>query len=324
MPGHRLPPLNALRAFEAVARNMSVKHAAAELCVTPGAVSQMLRVLEDHFGVRLFRRLNRGMLLTDAGQGLLPPVRNAFRQISDAARRVTPVADSAVLTVSATPFFAAVWLVPRLAGFQALHPEIDLHVVTGTGLADFARGSIDVAVRHGGGRYPGLRSDHVLAVGIVPVAAPELVARLGVPTNPADLLRWPIVQDTGRMGWQLWFEAQEISDAHNLRGAAYDDAALLYQAVLAGQGAGLLPAAMVAADVGEGRLVRLAGDLLLRDFAYYLVCPADIQDTPKVAAFRSWLVQAACASARLGANDREAAPTSVNQDFRLASGGPTF
>jgi LysR family glycine cleavage system transcriptional activator len=147
MPGHHLPPLNALRAFEAVARHLSVKHAAAELCVTPGAVSQMLRVLEDHFGVRLFRRLNRGILLTDAGQSLLPPVRNAFRQISDAARRVTLAADTGLLTVSSIPFFAAAWLVPRLAGFQTLHPEIDLHVVTGTGLAEFARGSVDVAIR---------------------------------------------------------------------------------------------------------------------------------------------------------------------------------
>jgi LysR family glycine cleavage system transcriptional activator len=113
----KLPPLNALRAFEATARHLSVKHAADELCVTPGAVSQMLKALELHLGVKLFRRVNRGIFLTDAGQGYLPPVRNAFRQIADASRRVAVSADAGVLTVSVTPFFAAAWLVPRLKDF---------------------------------------------------------------------------------------------------------------------------------------------------------------------------------------------------------------
>jgi len=301
MAGHDLPPLNALRAFEAAARHGSVKHAAAELYVTPGAVSQMIRLLDAHFGVPLFRRVNRGVLLTDAGRGLLPPVRNAFRQIGEAARRVASSADTGVLTVSATPFFASAWLVPRLAAFQAAYPDIDLHIVTGTALADFSRSGVDVAVRHGLGRYPGLRSNYVLAVGVVPVAAPALVARLGAPSSAAGLLRWPRVHDAGRTGWAMWFQAQGIGAADGLRGRASDDSALLYQAVLAGQGAGLLPAAMVAGDVADGRLVRLAGTVLLRDFAYYLVCPEDTQDRPKIAAFRSWIVQAADAASELGA-----------------------
>src|SRR4051812_42095441 len=122
MSADKLPPLNALRAFEATARHLSVKNAAEELCVTPGAVSQMLKVLELHLGVTLFRRVNRGVLLTDAGQAYLPPVRNAFRQIAEATTRITTSADSGVLTVSATPFFASAWLVPRLKAFQDAHP----------------------------------------------------------------------------------------------------------------------------------------------------------------------------------------------------------
>lgn len=289
----KLPPLNALRAFEATARHLSVKNAADELCVTPGAVSQMLKALELHLGVKLFRRVNRGIFLTDAGQGFLPPVRNAFRQIAEASRRVTVSADAGVLTVSVTPFFAAAWLVPRLKDFQDAHPDIDLQVVTSNALVDFSRDGVDLAVRHGLGRYPGLCSERVVAVEIVPVAAPTLVAKLGKPTSAAEMTRWPHVHDAERKGWHLWFQAQGIDEIGPPRGPAFDDSGLLLKAVLAGQGAGLLPAAMVALEVAEGRLVKLADVALLDDFAYYLVYPQSSRERPKVAAFRAWILSAA-------------------------------
>ena len=293
----KLPPLNALRAFEATARHLSVKHAADELCVTPGAVSQMLKALELHLGVKLFRRVNRGIFLTDAGQGYLPPVRNAFRQIADASRRVAVSADTGVLTVSVTPFFAGAWLVPRLKDFQDAHPDIDLQVVTSNALVDFARDGVDVAVRHGLGRYPGLYSERVVAVEIVPVAAPTLVARLGKPTSAAEMTRWPHVHDADRKDWHLWFQAQGIDEIGPPRGPAFDDSGLLLKAVLAGQGAGLLPAAMVALELAEGRLVKLADVVLLDEFAYYLVYPQSSRERPKVAAFRAWILNAAAAAA---------------------------
>jgi LysR family glycine cleavage system transcriptional activator len=293
MAAYRLPPLNALRAFEATARHLSVKNAAEELCVTPGAVSQMLKALELHLGVKLFRRVNRGIFLTDAGQGYLPPVRNAFRQIADASRRVAVAADTGTLTVSATPFFASAWLVPRLKQFQDAHPDIDLQVVTSNALVDFSQDGVDVAVRHGLGRYPGLCSDRVVAVEIVPVAAPMLVARLGVPARPAELTRWPHVHDAERKGWHLWFQAQGIDEIGPPRGPSFDDSGLLLKAVLTGQGAGLLPAAMVALDLAEGRLVKLADAGRLEAFAYYLVYPDIGRVRPKVAAFRAWILEAA-------------------------------
>jgi LysR family glycine cleavage system transcriptional activator len=293
MIGNKLPPLNALRAFEATARHLSVKNAAEELCVTPGAVSQLLKALELHLGVKLFHRMNRGIFLTDAGQAYLPPVRNAFRQIADASRRITASVDTGVLAVSVTPFFAAAWLVPRLQTFQDSHPHIDLQVVTSSALVDFSRDGVDVAVRHGLGRYPGLHSDHVVAVEIVPVGAPTLVAKLGAPTKPADLTRWPHVHDAERKGWHLWFQAQGIDEIGSPRGPSFDDSGLLLRAVLAGQGAGLLPAAMVALELVEGRLVKLADVVLLDEFAYYLVCPQGSQERPKVAAFRTWILKAA-------------------------------
>jgi len=290
---YQLPPLNALRAFEAAARHLSVKNAADELCVPPGAVSQLIKALELHLGIALFRRVNRGIFLTDAGQAYLPPVRSAFRQIGDATRRVAVPAETGILTVSATPFFAAAWLVPRLQRFQDAHPDIDLQVMTGSALADFSRDGVDVAIRHGLGRYPGLSSQRVLTVEIVPVAAPALVKRLGMPAAPAALTHWPRVNDTERKGWQLWFQAQGVEDMGPARGPSFDDSGLLLKAVLTGQGAALLPAAVVADDLAEGRLVQLSAVTWLEDFAYYLVYPEGSHDRPKVAAFRDWLLEAA-------------------------------
>lgn len=289
----QLPPLNALRAFEAAARHLSVKNAADELCVTPGAVSQMLKTLELHLGVALFRRVNRGIFLTDAGQSYLPPVRNAFRQIAEASERIAVSVETGVLTVSVTPFFAAAWLVPRLKAFQDANPDIDLRVLTDSGLADFSRDGVDVAVRHGLGRYPGLRSERLFTVGVVPVAAPALVARFGAPATPGDLARWPHVHDADRQGWHLWFQAQGIDEMRPPRGPSFDDPSLLLKAVLAGQGAGLLPAPVVALDLAEGRLVKLADAVRLEDFAYYLVYPDVSRERPKVVAFRNWILETA-------------------------------
>jgi LysR family glycine cleavage system transcriptional activator len=219
-------------------------------------------------------------------------VRNAFRQISDATQKVAVPAETGLLAVSATPFFASAWLVPRLKSFQDAHPDIDLQVLTSNALADFSRDGVDVAIRHGMGQYPGLASQRVLTVEMVPVAAPALVVEHGKPKEPADLLQWPRVNDADRKGWRLWFEAQGIEDAGPARGPSFDDAGLMLQAVLAGQGAALLPAAMMAPEIAQGRLVQLSKVTWLEDFAYYLVCPEGSRDRPKVAAFRDWLLGA--------------------------------
>jgi LysR family transcriptional regulator, glycine cleavage system transcriptional activator len=293
MAARRLPPLNALRAFEATARHLSVKAAADELSVTPGAVSQQLKSLERTLGVMLFQRVNRGIFLTDAGQTLLPPVRNAFRQIAEATRRITASSEGGVLTVSTTPSFAAAWLVPRLKSFQDAHPEIDLQILASKAVVSFAHDGVDVAIRHGLGRYAGLHSERVFAIELVAVAAPALVARLGKPKSARELVRWPHVHDAQRKDWHLWFQAQAIDDVGAPRGAAFDDSNLVRQAVLAAQGAGLLPAALVASDLAKGRLVRLTDVVWPEEFAYYLVYPKGSQQRAKIAAFRSWITQAA-------------------------------
>lgn len=293
MTESKLPPLNALKAFEAAARHLSVKSAADELHVTPGAVSQMLKLLEAHLHVKLFERVNRGIRLTEAGRDYLPPIRNAFRQIGEASHRLANAADSGVLSISATPFFASAWLVPRLASFADAHPGIDLDLITSTALTDFSRDGVDAAIRHGLGRYPGLVSHHIVAVEMVPIAAPSLVRRLGMPRTPTELTHWPQVHDAERKGWSLWFEAQGIHDVGTPRGASFDDSSLLLKAVIAGQGAGLFPAAIVAEDIAKGRLVTLSSVTHIEAFAYYLVYPAANQDRPKIKAFRDWILAAA-------------------------------
>ncbi len=289
----KLPPLNALKAFDAAARHLSVKLAAEELCVTPGAVSQMLKTLESHLGVRLFERVPRGIYLTDAGRDYLPAIRNAFRQIAEASRRVAASTDAGVLTVSVTPFFASAWLVPRMASFQDANPEIDLQIVTSSALVDFSRSGVDVAVRHGLGRYAGLRSDRVVTVEMVVVAAPSLVVRLGRPKRAADLACWPQVHDAERKGWSLWFQTHGVDEVRAPRGPSFDDTSLLLKAVASGQGAGLLPAAMVANDIASGELIQLLDAAQMEDFAYYLVCPEHKQAQPKIAAFREWMLRSA-------------------------------
>ena len=297
----RLPPLNALKAFESAARHLSVKLAAEELCVTPGAVSQMLKTLEAHLGTKLFERVPRGIYLTDAGRDYLPSIRNAFRQIAEASRRVAASNDVGTLTVSVTPFFASAWLVPRMASFQRAHPEIDLQIVTSNVLVDFSRNGVDVAVRHGLGRYPGLRSDRVVTVEMVAIAAPPLVERLGRPTSAADLARWPQVHDAERKGWSLWFQANGITEVRAPRGPSFDDSGLLLKAVLAGQGAGLLPAAMVASEIATGELIQLLDTAQIEEFAYYLVCPDNRQALPKIVAFREWILGSAAQAVPAGA-----------------------
>src|SRR3984957_11443405 len=195
-----LPPLNALRAFEATARHLSMKEAATELSVTPGAVSQLVRGLEQRLGTQLFRRGNRSLVLTEAGQSYFVPIRHAFREIGEATRRLRALPNAGVLTVSAPPAFAASWLVPRLGRFRARHADIELNVVTTRGLANFAADGVDVAVRHGLGRYPGLRCDRIASIAMVAVCSPHFLDKLGRdrPRSPADLLGLPLLHDEDR------------------------------------------------------------------------------------------------------------------------------
>src|SRR5579863_7862833 len=165
----RLPPLNALRAFEAAARHLNFSRAADELSVTPGAVSQQIQNLEDYVGGALFKRTPRGLLLTDAGQTALPALREAFDRLAEASALLTAPVDGRRLTLTAAPSFAAKWLVPRLGRFEAAHPQVDVWLSADMELVDFANGEVDLAVRYGGGAYPGLEAIRLIQETVIPV-----------------------------------------------------------------------------------------------------------------------------------------------------------
>jgi LysR family glycine cleavage system transcriptional activator len=294
----RLPPLHALRAFEAAARHLSMKEAAAELAVTPGAVSQLVRGLEARLGTALFRRANRSLALTEAGQAYFVPVRHAFRQIGEATRRLQAMPRAGMLTVSSPPAFAASWLVPRLGRFSARHPDIELSIATTRRLANFSTDGIDVAIRHGLGRYPGLRCDRIAAVAMIPVCGPGFLGALGRPglgrtvRRPADLLGVRLLQDAERQDWALWFQAQGVEDITQaaLDGVSFDDQTLLIRAAASDQGVALVTAALARPELERGELVQVLDVAWPQEFAYWLVSPRATADQPRTAAFRAWLL----------------------------------
>jgi LysR family glycine cleavage system transcriptional activator len=292
MPG--LPPLNALRAFEAAARHLSMKEAATELSVTPGAVSQLIRGLELRLGAQLFRRGNRSLVLTEAGQSYFAPIRHAFRQIGEATRRLRARPNAGVLTVSAPPAFAASWLVPRLGRFRERHADIELNIATTRGLANFAADGVDVAIRHGLGRYPGLRCDRIASVAMIPVCSPRFLASLGErPRIPTDLIGLPLLHDEERQDWALWFQAHDVADLGPAAsgGISFDDQMLLIRAAASDQGIALVTETLARSELSHGTLVRVLNLAWPQEFSYWLVCPRATADQAKIVAFREWLVQ---------------------------------
>ena len=207
----RLPPLNALRTFEAAARHLSFTKAAAELFVTQAAVSHQIRTLEDHLGARLFRRANRALMLTDEGQALVPAVRDAFDRLLAGVRRVEDLCCGGALTISTTPSFAATWLAGRLVRFQALHPEIELHLGATPRLVDFAREGIDCGIRYGEGDWPGLRAERLFRTALMPVCSPILLDGAHPLRRPEDLAHHTLLHALdGGDDWRLWLRAAGV------------------------------------------------------------------------------------------------------------------
>jgi LysR family glycine cleavage system transcriptional activator len=296
-----LPPLNALRAFEATARHLSMKEAAAELSVTPGAVSQLVRGLEQRLGTQLFRRNNRALVLTEAGQSYFTPIRHAFRQIGEATRRLQAAPNAGVLTVSAPPAFAESWLVPRLGRFRAQHADIELNIATTRGLANFVADGVDVAIRHGLGSYPGLRCDRIATIAMIPVCSRRYLAALPRrPRTPADLLHLSLLHDTERQEWALWFQAQGVTDVSHAAstGISFDDQMLLIRAAASDQGIALVTETLARRELDNGNLVRLLDVAWPQEFSYWLVCPRPTAEQPKIVAFRDWLISERARPAR--------------------------
>jgi LysR family glycine cleavage system transcriptional activator len=291
----RLPPLNSLRAFEAAARHLSFTRAAEELHVTPAAISHQIKALEAHLGVKLFRRLNRTVLLTDAGQACVSGLSEAFDRMAAALERLRAQDCGGPLTVSTSPAFAAKWLVPRLERFQERCPEIDVRVSAAMRLVDFAREDVDVAIRYGPGRYPGLLSELLLTNEVVPVCAPALLGGPRPLRVPQDLRHHTLLHDDtptsdgAYPNWAMWLGAAGVEGVDPSRGPRFDYAGLVVEAAAVGRGVALALSTIAAGDLAAGRLVRPFAVAVPTPFAYYVVCPEATAARPKVEAFRCWL-----------------------------------
>jgi LysR family glycine cleavage system transcriptional activator len=292
--GH-LPPLSALRAFEAAARLQSFSKAADELNVTPAAISHQIAALEADLGVSLFNRRNRAVELTSSARVLLPGLSEAFGGIQASVRRLRSHNDTGMLTVTASPSFAGKWLVQRLHRFQEQHPDIDVRISATDALVDLTRGDFDIAIRYGTGRYPGLVIELLLKNEVFPACSPELL-RNGPPLEtPADLRNHVLLHDqqTDRdplaPSWPMWLKAAGVNDAQASHGLSFSANVLALEAAIAGHGVTLAYSTTAAADIAAGRLVRLFSLSLPDTFAYYIAAAPAALERPKVKAFRDWL-----------------------------------
>lgn len=282
-----IPSVPMMRAFAAAGRTLSFTRAAAELGVSQAAVSQQIKALEAELGVALFRRTTRKIELTRAGLLLLPAVSTAFSGIEralDAIRR-----DKTVLTLTTTAAFGAKWLAPRLRRFAERHPEIELTVRHTEVPLDLATEEVDLAIRGGQGRWPGLVTERIGPALSLAVAVPGYLESREV-FGPADLSRATLLHCEDRADWRQWLQAAGADRNLAAAGPVFDDEAVLIEAVLAGQGLGLVTWSLVDAEVAAGRLVRAFEQTLPLDYGYYLAYPAGALAQPKVAAFRRFVL----------------------------------
>lgn len=303
MDRRRLPPLNALRAFEAAARHMNFSRAADELAVTPGAVSQQIQNLEDYIGAPLFKRTPKGLLLTDAAQTALPALREAFDRLAEAASLLTAAEDGRRITVSVAPSFAAKWLMPRLGRFEAAHPDVDVWIDSGLELVDFASGEIDLAIRYGSGRYPALEVTRLLNETVSPVVSPGLLNELPL-GELSDLAHHTLLHDGSPDAdescpdWAMWLAARGVKGVDAARGPRFNQSSLVIEAAVNGRGVALAKQTLAQDDLDAGRLIQPFNDATAVDFAYYIVHPKAKGRLKQVRAFVGWLVEEAEAHER--------------------------
>ena len=277
-------PLNALRAFEASARHLSFTRAGLELFVSQGAVSHQVKALEDRLGVQLFRRLPRGLALTDEGAALIPAVRDSFDRIGATLDRFSDGRFRETMTLGVVGTFAVGWLLPRLQDFLERHPEIDLRLFTNNNRVDLAGEGLDLAIRFGDGAWHGTHAEPILDAPLTPLCAPAVAARL---SEAEDLARETLLRSYRADEWVRWFGLAGVA-CPPLRGPVFDSSPIIAGVAAAGQGVGLLPASMFAAELATERLVRPFA-LEIDAGRYWLTRLNSRADSAAMSAFRAWL-----------------------------------
>ncbi|VWC64519.1 LysR family transcriptional regulator [Burkholderia lata] len=295
--------LNALRAFEASARHRSFSAAAAELHVTPAAVGQLVRSLEEWLGAPLFHRGASGRLRlvpTEAAERALPDIRAGFDRLTVGLERLREGSTSGVLTVAVSPAFAAKWLLPRIESFQNAWPDTDVRLDTNLKPVDFVTQQIDIGVRYGTGSWPGLVADKLMDEDVYPVCSPGLLRGRPRLQKPADLARETLIHDlsmdsrTGFPAWDTWLRKAGVADAATGRGMQINNSAAVLQAAIEGHGVALARSVMARDDLATGRLVRLFPEITYASpLAYYIVYRDECSGLAKLVAFRDWLFEEA-------------------------------
>lgn len=283
-----LPPLHALRAFEAVGRLLSFRRAGEELLITQSAVSHHVRTLEEALGTMLFERKGRSIALTAAGARYLDSISQAFALVADGTREIRSYATRQVLTVSLLPSFAANWLVSRLAGFLAAYPQIELVLDPTLNQANLAAGEADIAIRYGVGEWPGLRCELLAAESLLPVLSPELAARQPL-AKPDDILSHTLLTSHRPTEWEAWSRhtALDLTSASRLQLTDYN---IVLQAALNGQGVAIGRSLLVADHLRRGALLAPLSDFATAPgLGYWAVLPGSGAGKPAAAMFVNWL-----------------------------------
>lgn len=286
----RLPPLHALVAFEAAARHQSFVKAADELCVTQSAISHRIRQLEDDLGVKLFLRISRNIALTPQGEVYLGAIRKALADIELATRGVTHAVRH-TLRISVAPAIGSKWLVARLADFQRQHPEIDLILSASTQLVNIKSGEVDVGVRYGLGHWPGLVAYKLTDEVLVAVCSPDYPARVGGLEKPDDLAKARLLRHPS-LPWRPWLDAAGLDWPEPSSGVQFDDAVMMIETAVAGNGVALSPGKLVEPYLAAGSLI-MPFPFAPQDRGYHVVLTPESVDRPWVMAFANWLIAAA-------------------------------
>src|SRR5215813_8838667 len=289
----RLPPLNALKAFEAAARHESFTRAAEELCVTQGAVSHQVKALEAELAIKLFNRERQRLIITEAGRDYLTVVRDALDRIAVGTERLLQRQNAGVLTVSTSPDFAAKWLVHRLGHFAESHGGIDLRVSATLHHVDFAREEVDMAVRHGDGNWPGLDTVQLSSEQLFAVCSPKLLSGRRRLAKPVDILKFPLIHLDGRSDWTNWLREVGVGQGDVVHGPVLNRASMVIDAAINGQGIALARTTLAAWDLINGRLVRPFPQSLRLSKTYWIICPKATASLPKILTFRDWLLSEA-------------------------------
>lgn len=292
---YNLPPLIALRALEASARLESFARAAEELEVTPGAISQHIKSIEAWAGTPLFKRTGKRLELNEDTRTALPLLSDAFDKLAEASQYLRArTRRNKVVSISAPPSFTSKWLIPRLAGFRATRPDIEVWVAADMNLIDFVTEDADIAIRYGQGRYDGLIAEELMKEAVVPVASPAFVAAYGPFRTPKDLVDAPLLHDRNTENdiscpdWAMWLRARGVSRP-SARGARFNQSSLVIEEAIAGGGVALAKQAIAAADLNAGRLVKLFDDATPVAFAYWLVWPRGRTLSVPTRTFIAWL-----------------------------------